>query len=213
MKVSEAEAEREFRRRNEQVKAEYVQVDAAPLPGGVRAHRGRGEGPLRGETDAYRLPEKRVVSYVLLDAEALKPRVTVTDGELEAYYQAHSEEFKQEEQACASHILVKVKAAPEATEGHPDAEARALAQGLLDQVKGGADFAALAKKSSEDQGSAANGGDLGCFARGRMVPAVRRRRLRDAGRPDLRPRALEPRLPHHQAGLDPRGERSDALAR
>src|SRR5439155_18040041 len=67
------------------------------------------------------------------------------------------------------HILIKVKQG-EAKEGHPDEEAKKIAQGLLDQVKAGKDFAEVAKKSSEDQGSAAQGGSLGCFARGRMVP-------------------------------------------
>jgi peptidyl-prolyl cis-trans isomerase D len=177
--VSDEEAEREFRRRTEQVKIEYVQADA----GRFRAESVPTEDEVKARFDAkrdtYRLPEKRVVSYVLLDAEALKPRVAATDGDLQVYYQAHSEEFKQEAEACAAHILVKVKpAAPasgaspaDATVGHPEDVARTLAQGLLDQIKGGADFAALAKKSSEDQGSAASGGDLGCFGRGRMVPA------------------------------------------
>src|SRR6185436_9486454 len=54
-------------------------------------------------------------------------------------------------------------------EGHPDAEAHALADGLLARVRAGADFAALAKASSEDKSSAVSGGDLGCFPRGRMV--------------------------------------------
>jgi peptidyl-prolyl cis-trans isomerase D len=62
-----------------------------------------------------------------------------------------------------------VKSSPEATEGHADEEARTLAQAALDQVKGGADFATVAKKVSEDQGSGERGGDLGCFGRGRMV--------------------------------------------
>lgn len=179
VKVSDAEAEREFRRRTEQVKLEYVQADA----GRFRAESVPTDDEVKARFDAkretYRLPERRVVSYVLLDAEVLKPRVAATDGDLEAYYQAHSEEFKQEAEACAAHILVKVKAAPapgasssEATVGHPEDAARTLAQGLLDQIKGGADFAAVAKKSSEDQGSAANGGDLGCFTRGRMAPAI-----------------------------------------
>jgi parvulin-like peptidyl-prolyl isomerase len=64
---------------------------------------------------------------------------------------------------------VKVKQS-DAAEGHSDAEAQAIAQKLLAELKGGADFAALAKKSSEDTGSAAQGGDLGCFGPGRMVP-------------------------------------------
>src|SRR5207247_1468450 len=97
------------------------------------------------------------------------PRVSVTDREIEVYYQGHSDEFKQEEEACASHILIKVKQG-EAKEGHPDEEAKKIAQGVLDQVKAGKDFAELAKRSSEDQGSAAQGGSLGCFGHGRMVP-------------------------------------------
>jgi peptidyl-prolyl cis-trans isomerase D len=106
---------------------------------------------------------------VLLDRATLPPQVAVTDRDLEIYYQDHRDEYRQEEEACASHILVKVRTA-EAGEGHPDAEAKPLAQGLLDQLRAGADFAALARKSSEDQGSAQNGGDLGCFPPGRMVP-------------------------------------------
>ena len=60
--------------------------------------------------------------------------------------------------------------AGDAGEGHPEAEARQIAQGVLDQVRAGADFAELARKLSEDQGSAQSGGDLGCFPPGRMVP-------------------------------------------
>lgn len=169
--VSDAEAEREFRRRTEQVKLEYVLVDA----GRFRAESAPGEQEVKARfesrRESYRIPEKRVLSYVMLDTEALKPRVTVVDRDLEAYYLEHREEFQQEAEACAAHILVKVKSSPQAAEGHPEEEARRIAQGLLQRVKGGGDFAALARKSSEDAGSAANGGDLGCFPRGRMVPA------------------------------------------
>jgi len=167
--VSEAEVEREFRRRTEQVKLEYVLADAARFRAAVQPTEEEVKARFEAKKDAYRIPEKRVVSYVLLDRATLQPQVAVTDRDIELYYQDHREEFRQEEEACASHILVKVKAG-DAGEGHPDAEAQKLAQGLLDQVKAGGDFAALAKKSSEDQGSAQNGGELGCFAPGRMVP-------------------------------------------
>jgi peptidyl-prolyl cis-trans isomerase D len=99
----------------------------------------------------------------------LSPQLAVTDRELEVYYNDHREDFRQQEEACASHILFKVRQG-DAGEGHPDAEAKALAQKAVDELKAGGDFAALAKKSSEDTGSAAQGGDLGCFAPGRMVP-------------------------------------------
>jgi peptidyl-prolyl cis-trans isomerase D len=168
--VTPAEVEREYRRRNEQARIEYVEV---PLPATPAEPPSEAEVAARFEKDreAYRLPEKRVVSHVLVTEEAVRGRATVTDRDLQQYYEQHRDEYKQEAQVCASHILVKVKAAPDAKEGHGDEEARRIAEGLLASVKGGADFAAVAQKSSEDQGSASRGGDLSCFGRGQMVPA------------------------------------------
>ncbi len=76
---------------------------------------------------------------------------------------------RQETQYCASHILVKVQQG-ESGQGHKEPEAKAIAGTLLRQVNAGADFAAIAKMSSEDAGTSANGGNLGCFAPGQMVP-------------------------------------------
>ncbi len=165
--VTPREAEEEYRNRTEQVKAEYVLVPADP--GAAPAAEAEVRARFEKDKEAYRLPERRVISFLLLDAAALQSRVTVTEAEERGYYDAHTDEFKQPEQVCASHFLVKVKSSAEAPEGHPDDEAKAIAQKALDEVKGGADFAAVAKKVSEDQGSAPRGGDLGCFPRGRMV--------------------------------------------
>jgi peptidyl-prolyl cis-trans isomerase D len=167
--VSDAEVEREFRRRTEQVRLEYVLADAGRFKSAIQPSEDDIKARFEAKKDAYRIPERRVLSYVLLDRATLQPQVAVADRDIELYYQDHREEFRLEEEACASHILVKVRSG-EGAEGRPDEEAKRVAQGLLDQVKGGADFAALARKSSEDQGSAANGGDLGCFPPGRMVP-------------------------------------------
>ena len=167
--VSAAEVEREFRRRTEQLRLEYVLADAARFEAGIQPSESEIAARFEAKKDAYRVPEKRLVSYVLLDRATLQPQVAVTDRDLEIYYQDHREEFHQEEEACAGHILVKVKAS-DGADGHEDAEAQRIAQGLLDEVRGGADFAAVAKARSEDQGSAQNGGDLGCFPPGRMVP-------------------------------------------
>lgn len=168
--VTSAEAEKEFRRRTEQVKAEYVLVPAERFKGQEQATEDEVRARFEANKESYRLPEKRVVSYLLLDPASLQSRVAVTEPELTAYYQEHHEDYKEEEQTCASHILIKVKATAEAKEGHSEEEARKLAQGALDQLTAGADFASLAKKLSEDQGSAPSGGDLSCFGRGRMLP-------------------------------------------
>jgi parvulin-like peptidyl-prolyl isomerase len=77
-------------------------------------------------------------------------------------------EGKPSEEVCARHILVKVESSPGT--GHSEAEARRRAQAALTSLKAGTDFAKLAQKVSEDTGSASSGGDLGCFARGVMVP-------------------------------------------
>ena len=168
--VSPAEVEREFRKRNEQVKIEYVLADAPADAAAAVPTDAEASARFQAKPEAYRLPEKRVVSYVLVDPQALQSRVTVTEADLASYHREHKAEFRVPEETCASHILVKVKSSPDATEGHTDEEAKKLAQAALDQVKGGADFAAVAKMASEDKGSGERGGDLGCFGRGRMVP-------------------------------------------
>jgi peptidyl-prolyl cis-trans isomerase D len=165
-----AEVDRALARQTEQVKLAYVQVDAARFRAGVQPTEQEIRARFEAHEDAYRVPEKRVVSYVLLDRAVMRPLVTVNDRDIEAYYQDHREDFRQEEQACARHILVKVKQG-EKGEGHTDAEARQIAQHLLDELNAGADFAELARKYSEDRGSAQNGGDLGCFPPGQMVRA------------------------------------------
>jgi len=169
VQVSDAEVEREFRKRTEQLRLEYVQVDSARYKAAVAPTDDEVKARFESKRDSYKIPEKRVLSYVLLDRPTLQPQVAVTDRELEVFYNDHREDYRQQEEACASHILVKVKQG-DAAAGHTDADAKALAEKALEQLKAGADFATLAKKASEDTGSAAQGGDLGCFQPGRMVP-------------------------------------------
>jgi len=95
----------------------------------------------------------------------------VDDAAVQQYYQSHSGEF---ETVKASHILIRVKGAPmPAAAGKTeltDEEALAKAQAVRKRVVGGEDFAAVAKAESDDTGSAQNGGSLGEFHHGQMVP-------------------------------------------
>jgi peptidyl-prolyl cis-trans isomerase C len=100
----------------------------------------------------------------LLRAE-VEPKVNVTDAEVKEFYDKNPERFKRPESVRASHILIRVDANADAAAKQA---ARARADELLKQLRAGGDFAALAKQHSQD-GSAANGGDLGVFGRGQMV--------------------------------------------
>ncbi len=100
----------------------------------------------------------------LIDTEAAA-EVAVTKEDAEKYYDGNSRRFSQSEQVRASHILIKTEGFDEAGK----AAAKAKIDGLLKQVKEGADFAELAKANS-DCPSGSGGGDLNFFERGRMVP-------------------------------------------
>jgi parvulin-like peptidyl-prolyl isomerase len=92
----------------------------------------------------------------------------VTDEELEAYYRDNERRLTLPEQVRVRHILLTWK--PLGTTDDRAAIREQMAP-ILEQARGGADFAALAREHSEDSATAANGGDTGLFHRGQMVPA------------------------------------------
>lgn len=117
----------------------------------------------------FQTPERVQVEYLLLSAEALAAETQIDEAEIKHYYSEHTAEFGTQEQRQAAHILISVAA--QATPAEQQA-AQAKAEDILKKVqRSPKDFAALAKQFSQDPGSAANGGDLGFFARGAMVKA------------------------------------------
>ncbi|HET6789303.1 MAG TPA: peptidylprolyl isomerase, partial [Aquabacterium sp.] len=112
-------------------------------------------------------PERADVQYVVLDIDTLKQRVTVSEDDLRKSYQDNIKLYTKDEERRASHILIKAeKSAPAAARQ----AAKAKAEQLQAQVaKDPSLFAELARKNSEDPGSAVNGGDLDFFGRGAMV--------------------------------------------
>lgn len=115
----------------------------------------------------FQLPESAQIQYVVLDLEALKKDVKFSDEDLQNYYKENAARYGVPEERRASHILIKVERSAPADER---AKAKAKAEELLAQVrKTPGEFAALAKKNSQDEGSAVNGGDLDFFSRGAMV--------------------------------------------
>lgn len=116
----------------------------------------------------FELPERIVLRYSAFDPADFREGVSVSDEEVASYYERNLSNYTEPEKVRARHILVRVD--PEATAEEREA-ARRKAEALLERLRAGEDFAALAKENSDDPGSAAQGGDLGEFARGTMVKA------------------------------------------
>jgi len=116
----------------------------------------------------FQAPEQAGIDYVVLDLDAISKGITIPEEELKAYYTANAEtRFSTPAERRASHILIKAdkSASPEVK-----AKAKAKAEALLAEVKKNpGSFAELAKKNSDDPGSAEKGGDLDFFGRGAMV--------------------------------------------
>jgi peptidyl-prolyl cis-trans isomerase D len=160
--VDDAEVEREYRRRNEKVKLELAVFTAEGFKKTIQPTDAELKAQFDKDPEAYRLPEKRRVRFLSLDAAALKARQTATQQEIEDLYRRNQSMYSTPEQVRASHILFK-------TEGKDEAAVRKQAESVLAQVKKGGDFAALAKQHSEDEASKATGGDMDYFGRGAMV--------------------------------------------
>jgi len=112
----------------------------------------------------FEVPEQIKAEYIVLSLDALMAQVTVGDAEVKDWYEGHKDRYVQGEERRASHILIEAKAAADKE------KAKAKAEEVLKEVQGSpAKFADLAKKYSQDTGSAANGGDLGFFGHGMMV--------------------------------------------
>jgi len=118
------------------------------------------------------IPEKRKARYILIDTAKLADTIPVTQSDLQAYYNQHQDEFRIPETVTVRHILIKTPTP--AADGTVDPKgveaAKAKAQDIQKQLKAGADFGELAKKYSEDPGSAQNGGLLPPVTKGRTVP-------------------------------------------
>jgi peptidyl-prolyl cis-trans isomerase D len=114
-------------------------------------------------------PERADVEYLVLDLDALKQRVSVSEDDLRRSYQENLARYSTPEERRASHILIKTESGASADQKKA---ARAKAEGLLAQLKQNPSlFAELARKNSDDPGSAVAGGDLDFFGRGAMVKA------------------------------------------
>jgi peptidyl-prolyl cis-trans isomerase D len=162
--VSDEDVQRELQRRLEKTTVDWVSIDAAVVQAG-RPSDSDLAAFYAAHGDRYRRGEGRTGGYVLVNPRDLLAGVTVAEADIRAAYDRDAQtRYTTPDQRHAAHILFKVPAdaTPEAT-----AKIQTKAQDVLRQVRAGGDFAALAKKYSEDS-TASAGGDLGFFGHGQM---------------------------------------------
>jgi peptidyl-prolyl cis-trans isomerase D len=163
--VTPAEIEQEYKRDFQKVKLEYVgfspdklKADAKPTPEELKKY-------FEDHKGFYKTPEMRSFQLLVADPVKMAQASPVSETALRQYYEAHKDTYRTPERVKVRHILFKTQGV--AKEDVP--KIRAKAEDVLKQIKGGADFAKMAEKYSEDPSNAKSGGDLGWVVRGQMV--------------------------------------------
>jgi peptidyl-prolyl cis-trans isomerase D len=167
--VAKSSAERFVALLEQQREVAAATVEAEPFAKDVKVDDAAVKAFYDQNQAAFQTPEQAKIEYVMLTLPALSAKVTVEPAEVRKQYDDNIKSYSKAEERRASHILIAVK--PGASPADK-AAAKEKAERIAKEVRTApARFAELAKANSEDPGSAAQGGDLGTFARGSMVKA------------------------------------------
>ncbi len=172
--VSDQEMQQEYTRRNTKVKFDYAVLTQDDILKQIKPTDAELKAFYDNNKDTYKnaIPEKRKIQYVVVDPAKLQAQVTPQD--LKNYYNQHQDEYRVPEEVTLRQIMVKTP--PPGPDGKVDPKAmdaaRAKLQDVLNKIKAGGNFADLAKKYSEDEATAKNGGLLGAVRRGQTMPEI-----------------------------------------
>jgi peptidyl-prolyl cis-trans isomerase D len=161
--ITDSELEERYRREVEEARIRYLTLPFEAMREELAVSEEDLAAHFAARREAYRVPEERVAQYLLVDERRLRETVELPEEELRAFYEERREEYAEPEQVRARHVLVS-------TAERDDAEARRLVEVARQRIAAGEPFAEVAREVSEDPGTAPQGGDLGFFGRGRMVP-------------------------------------------
>ena len=167
--VSDQEIRDSYRKGNIKIKFDYAVISGDDLRKSINPSDSDLAAFFQKNAARYAqaVPEQRKIAYFAFTPNDLPGGVQQpSQQEIQQYFAAHQADYSVPEQSRARHILIKVTAG----DAKSDAAAKAKAEGLLKQIQGGANFADLAKKNSDDPGSKDAGGELGFAKRGAMVP-------------------------------------------
>lgn len=172
--VSESEIHDQFVKENTKVKFDYAVLKQDDIKKGLHPTDAELKAYYESHKPSYAnsIPEKRKVKYAVIDTNKEEADAKITQDDLRAYYNQNRDSYRVPEQIKVSHIWIKMPLTGD--DGKVDdkkvAEAQHRAEDLLKQIKDGAKFEDVAKKFSEDPGSANAGGSLGWIGKGQMTP-------------------------------------------
>ncbi|MBI5748231.1 MAG: SurA N-terminal domain-containing protein [Nitrospinae bacterium] len=165
VKISKKEVKDAYARANEKVDVDYLILSPSNFINRVTFAPDKIEEFYNNNKSLFQRGEEMVVEYIAADSKGFEANVKIEDNRVNEYYNGHINEYKLAKRVKAGHILIAVS--PEADE-KAEVEGRAKAVKVLQELKGGGDFAELAKKYSDDPNKG-KGGDLGFFSKGQMV--------------------------------------------
>ena len=174
--VTESDIREQFVKQNTKVKFDYAVLKQDDIKKGLHPTDEELKAFYESHKTSYAnsIPEKRKVKYAVIDTNKVEGEVKITQDDLRAYYDQHREEYRTPEQVKVSHIWLKMPLPGD--DGKIDerkvAEAQHRAEDISKQLKSGGNFDDLAKKYSEDSGSANAGGSLGWLGRGQLPTEV-----------------------------------------
>lgn len=164
--VTPLEIEETYKKKNEQVKIEYVKLNPDKYKAEITVTPEEMQRYFTANLANYQQPEKKNLVILLADQAKVAQSINPSDTDLRQYYNQNQDQFRTPEQVKVRHILLKTQGKP----ASEDAKIKAKAEDILKQVRAGANFADLVKKDSEDTGSVANGGEYTVQRNGQMVP-------------------------------------------
>lgn len=164
--VTPQEIEAEYHKKNDLLKIQFVKIpvdkykkEAEPTDEQVAAY-------YKANAAQFNIPAKKNLVILVADQAKIEAALNPSDADLMAAYNQNISNFRMPERVQARHILFMTQGKPASDEP----KIKAKAEDVLKQLRAGADFAEMAKKYSDDTGSAAKGGDVGWVTRGQMVP-------------------------------------------
>ena len=146
---------------------DYVIIPASRFTKDIKITPENIEAYYKAHAEDFVTDEKASFDYVLLNTTDFKKEIKPTDEDLKAFYQKNIAQYTQPEKVRAAHILL---ALPENASKEDTQKVEQKAKDLLAKLKAGEDFRKLAQTYSDDTGSGKNGGELGIFGKGEMVP-------------------------------------------